>query len=189
LSDNEKYTTFLPHIETYLGEAREFEPPTVTGRNRGYGLFFCYPANGKTISIVTNGLRFQNITAIMPQELVCTVWAEHRKAAHLLVPLTAELVLRRGTGVVYDDVIPSPQPLIPDTDIGGVIANTHPYAEGDDFDTVLSPAGQPEVQLITLIPATTNEIAYAMQHGVDQLYQIWEENETDLLDPHHRSAV
>lgn len=184
-----RFQDFLPHIEHYLGDAREFEEPTVTGRNRGYGLFFCYGNDDQLISIVSNGLRFQNITAVLPQEILCTVWAAQRKAAHLLVPLTAELILRRGSGLMLDEVVPSPEPLIPGTAIQGVVAAGHPYIEDDDFNSLADSTGQVELQLITLIPMTAAEIQFAEHRGVDELYAIWEERETDLLDTARQSAV
>lgn len=185
----ERFANFLPHLERYLGEAREFEEPTVLGRNRGYGLFFCYSPNN-LVSVVTNGLRFQQITAVLPQELVCTVHADQRKEAHLLVPLTAEIVMRRRAGLGLDEVIMSgdPGPVVPGTGIAGVVAGTHPYAE-DGFDDLLNSAGGPELQLVTLLPATRAELVYAREKSVDDLFIAWEDQATDLLDLHRPSAV
>ncbi|WBB70072.1 suppressor of fused domain protein [Micromonospora sp. WMMD812] len=185
----ERFAGFLPHLQRYLGEAREFEEPTALGRNRGYGLFFCYAPNN-LVSVVTNGLRFQRITVVLPQELVCTVHEEQRKEAHLLVPLTAEIVMGRRAGLGLDEVIMSADqgPVIPGTEIAGVVAGTHPYA-ADGFDALPDADGKPELQLITLLPATRAELTYARDNSVDALFTAWEDQATDLLDMHRRSAI
>jgi hypothetical protein len=185
----EAFAGYLEHLGHYLGEARGFEEPTLLGRNRGYGLFFCYASNN-LVSVVTNGLRFQRITAVFPQELVCTVHEQQRKQAHLLVPLTAEIVMRRRAGLRLDEVIMSadPGPVIPGTEIAGLVAATHPYA-AEGFDTLPDPDGKPQLQLITLLPATRAELTYAGEHSVDDLYSAWEDQATDLLDTHRRSAI
>jgi hypothetical protein len=185
----EKYAGFLPHLERYLGEAREFEEPTVAGPNRGFGLFFCHSRDGRLISVVTNGLRFQQLTVVLPQELVCTVRSEHRKAAHLLVALSAELVLRRGAGLILDEIIPAPGPLVPGTGIEAVVASVHPYVDTEDFNTLTDDTGRTELQLITLLPATRAEFELADRAGIDELFGTWEDTETDLLDPTRTSAV
>ncbi|MEU8180826.1 suppressor of fused domain protein [Micromonospora sp. NPDC049044] len=185
----ERFADFLPHLERYLGEAREFEEPTALGRNRGYGLLFCYAPNS-LVSVVTNGLRFQRITAVLPQELVCTVHAEQRKEAHLLVPLTTAIVMGRRAGLGLDEVVMSadPGPVVPGTEIAGVVAGTHPYA-ADGFDALPDSDGKPELQLITLLPATHAELTYARNNSIDDLYTVWENQTTDLLDLHRRSVV
>ncbi|MBG0566744.1 suppressor of fused domain protein [Actinoplanes aureus] len=188
MSATEKYSGFLDHIQSYLGPVRETEPPTVTGGNRGYALFFCRTPDDDLLSVVTNGLRFQPITAVLPQELVCTVHSVQRKAAHLITALTAEVVMKGRRGLALEQVIPSPGPLVPDSDIGGVIAAAHPYAD-DEFDMLRSAEGAVELQLITLIPATTGELLYAERHGTGALFEQWETRETDLLDAFRRSAV
>jgi Suppressor of fused protein (SUFU) len=184
----QRFADFLPHLQRYLGEPRELEEPTVLGRNRGYGLFFCYAPG--LLSLVTNGLRFQRITVVLRQELVCTVHAEQRKEAHLLMPLTAEIVMGRRAGLGLDEVILSadPRPVVPGTEIAGVVAGTHPYA-ADGFDALLGSDGEPELQLITLLPATRAELTYARDNSVDDLYAAWEDQATDLLDMHRPSAV
>jgi hypothetical protein len=185
----EPYAGFLEHLERYLGPAREFEEPTVLGPNRGFGLFFCYAPND-IVSIVTNGLRFQRITSVYPKELVCTVRADQRKEAHLLVPLVAGIVLQRGLGLTLDEVILSdaPEPVIPGTEIAGIVAGTHPYAD-DGFDTLTDTSGKTELQLITLIPAASRELHLAQAAGIDAVYDAWEGQNTDLLDMHRPSAV
>jgi hypothetical protein len=172
----------LEHLEHYLGVARTYEEPTVLGRNRGYGLFFCY--GGGCVSVVTNGLRFQPITALTAQELVCTVYTDQRKGAHLLVPLTAELLLSRGRGFIHEETIAGDgEPLLPGTEIEGVIATlVHPYAS-DGFDESQG------MRFVTLLPATGPELALAIDEGVEALFSVWEEAETDLLDLHRDSAV
>lgn len=176
-----KYAGFLNHIEHYLGPVRDVPGPTVTKRNRGYALFFCPAAGGELISVVTNGLRFQQVTAVMPQELVCTLDAGQEQIAQMLTMRTADLVIQRGRGLVVDQLVPSKTPLVEDTRIHGVVAMSHPYV-GEEFDVLLDANGNVELQIITLIPVLPDEIEFVRQHSMDDLYQRWEEQETELLD-------
>ena len=188
MTNTEKYAGFLEHIQQHLGPIRDMEPPTAEGGNRGFALYFCQIAEGDAVSVVTNGLRFQKITTIMPRELVCTLNAEQRSQAHLITALTAKLVIRLGEGLTFDQIVPSPEPLIEGTGIRGVVAMPHPYAD-DSFELLLNDQGQAELQIITLVPVAEQEIAFAQQHGTDALYERWEEQEADVLDVYRESAV
>lgn len=183
-----KYAGFLDHIQRYLGRIRDGEPPTVGGDNRGYALFFLVSNTGNLVSVATNGIRYQAVRIPMPQEYVCTVHARHERAAHILIAMTAEHILRVGSGLALDQVVLAETPLIPDSEIHGVIASTHPYADGE-VETLLGPDGEVELQLLTLIPVTAAEGDLARQHGPDALYSRWEEQESDLLDLYRPSAV
>lgn len=184
----EKYAGFLQHIEDYLGTVRDVSGPTVTGRNRGYALFFCPAPDGEMISVVTNGIRFQQVTAVLPQELVCTLNADQEQIAHMLTMRTADLVIQLGQGLTVDQLVPSETPLVEDTRIHGVVAMAHPYV-GEEFDTLLDANGNVELQIITLIPVLPEEIEFVRQYTMDDLYEQWEERETDLLDARRASVV
>ena len=80
------------------------------------------------------------------------------------------------------------EPLIPGTEIEGVVIVPHPYIE-DGFESLVNADGRTELQLLTVVPVTAAEIAYAEEHGPDALYEQWEEQETDLLDVTRTSAV
>ncbi|MET9874445.1 suppressor of fused domain protein [Actinacidiphila glaucinigra] len=184
----EKYAGFLDHIQAYLGPIQDSEGPTAGGGNRGFALFFCVSGDGDLVTAVTNGLRFQNLTAIMPLELACTLKADQQAAARALAALTATLAIRMGVGPTFDQVVPAPEPLIPDTEIEGVMIVPHPYIE-DGFESLVNAEGRTELQLLTVVPVTAAEIAYVEEHGPDALYEQWEEQETDLLDVTRASAV
>ncbi|MDX3074718.1 suppressor of fused domain protein [Streptomyces sp. MI02-7b] len=144
--------------------------------------------DGDLVTAVTNGLRSQNLTAIMPLELACTLKSDQRSAARALAALTATLAIRMGVAPTFDQVIPAPEPLIPDTEIEGVIIVPHPYIE-DGFEPLVNAEGRTELQLLTVVPVTAAEIAYLEELGADALYEQWEEQETDLLDVTRVSAV
>ncbi|MFF3948168.1 suppressor of fused domain protein [Streptomyces sp. NPDC001902] len=164
------------------------EGPTAGGGNRGFGLFFCRSGDRDLVTAVTNGLRFRNLTAIMPLELACTLRLEQRAAARALTVLAAALALRTGEGPTFDQVVPAPEPLVPGTRIEGVMIAPHPYAL-DGFESLVNADGRPELQLLTVVPVTADEIAYVGEHGPDALYEQWEEQETDLLDVTRTAAV
>jgi hypothetical protein len=138
--------------------------------------------------VVTNGLRFQRIRAVVAQELVVTVQARHERAAHYLAKITADQVIQTGVGLVYDQVVMADNPLIPGSQIQGVIASTHPYVDAD-MEDMRDPEGETELQLLTLIPITGAEGGLARQQGADALYDRWEQQETDLLDITRPSAI
>ncbi|MFI0260289.1 suppressor of fused domain protein [Streptomyces sp. NPDC017056] len=188
MSTPEPYAGFIDHIEGFLGKVYDAEPPVIEGENRGFALFFCKTPAEDLVSVVTNGIRFQKITTIMPIELACTVLPEQRAYARALVTLTANLVIRVGEAVQLDQVIPAPEPFWEDLDMAGVMIVNHPYIE-DGFESVLNAEGRTEMQILTVVPVTAAEIAYVNEHDADALYEIWEEEETDLLDVTRASAV
>jgi suppressor of fused protein SUFU len=188
VTTTEKYSGFLDHIQQYLGRIRDGEPPTVGGGNRGYALFFLVNSTGNLISIVTNGIRYQPIRVPLPQEYVCTVYARHEQPARVLTILTSDHILRVGIGLVLDQVVLADNPIIPDSQIQGVIAATHPYVDGD-VETLIGSDGEAELQILTLIPITAAEGHLARDSGPDALYDRWEAQETDLLDLFRPSAV
>lgn len=188
MSTAEKFSGFLDHVQRYLGRIRDGEAPTVEGGNRGYALFFVLNAGGDLVSVVTNGLRFQRVRAVLPQELVVTVHARHERAAHFLARITADQVIQTGVGLVYDQVVMADNPIIPESQIQGVIASTHPYVDAD-MEEMPGADGETELQLLTLIPVTGAEGQLARQQGADALYDRWEAQETDLLDISRASSV
>ena len=60
---------------------------------------------------------------------------------------------------------------------------------GDEFDLVRDTDGQPVLQLITLLPITQKEAEFAGENSPDELWEIWQENRTDLLDINRGSAL
>ncbi|HEY0451512.1 suppressor of fused domain protein [Actinophytocola sp.] len=188
MSTAEKFSGFVDHIQHYLGTIRDGEPPTVGGGNRGYALFFLVNASGDLVSVVTNGLRFQRIRAVRPQEFVCTLRAQYEQQARFLTILTADQVIRTGVGLVFDQVVLADNILIPDSQIQGIIASTHPYVD-EDLEDLTDDNGEVELQILTLIPITGPEGRLAQESGADALYDRWEAQETDLLNPFRPSAV
>lgn len=188
MSTAEKFSGFVDHIERYLGTIRDGEPPTVGGGNRGYALFFLLNGPGDLVSVVTNGLRFQRIRAVRPQEFVVTTHTRHEQAARFLSVITADQVIRTEVGLVFDQVVMAENTLIPDSQIQGVIASTHPYVDAE-LEDLTDENGEVELQVITLIPITGPEGRLVQESGADALYDRWEAQETDLLDPFRASVV
>jgi hypothetical protein len=182
------YAGFLPQVAEYLGPAQWTEGPTAHGPNRGFAVLYFNAPGSEIGSAVTNGLRFQKITAIYPQELCCSLLTAQEETAHKIVVRTAEMVLRGGGGLLSGTIIPGDKPLAPDTAMVGVICTEHPYVD-EDFNVVRDADGKIEMQIITLIPASAAEIALATNQGADALFDVWEQQETDLADLTRPSAV
>lgn len=182
----EKYGGFVDHIEHHLGTV-----DSVYGwdnkKERGFILLSC-SSPGETVSTVTNGLRFQTVTAVMPQELVCTLKADQEQIAAMVTAWTADRAIQLGEGVTIDQLIASGSPLAEGTNIHGVLAMSHPYAD-DEFDILENKSGAVELQIITLIPVFPEEIDFIQRNSVDALCDRWQVLEPDLLDAHRAPAI
>lgn len=187
MSETERFGGFLDHMEKNLGVLSGVIPPDFGGRNRGYAVGWCDTSDGDLTSAFTNGLRFQQVTAILPQELVCTLNADQRTAAAHVVSLAADQVMEHGYGLMLDQVIRGDGPLVPDTRMYGVVVVPHPYLE-DDFDTLIGADGEAEMQILTVVPVTRAELDLIDRQGVEALYELWEQRETDLSDIHRASV-
>lgn len=182
------FADFLPRTIGYLGEVQWVEGTTAHGPNRGFDVFYLRAPDGEVGSAVTNGLRFQTVEAVLPQELCCSLLAAQEEAAHRIVVRAAEMVRDGGVGLRPDAIVSGDRPLAPGSAAVGVVCAGHPFL-GSDFDLVRGPDGRTEMQIITLIPATAAEIALARERGVPALFELWEQQETDLADLARPCAV
>lgn len=182
------FAGFLPQIAEHLGPVQWVEEPTAHGPNRGFAVLYLNAEGSEIGSAVTNGLRFQNIKAVFPQELCCSLLTEQEETAHKIVVQVARMVLDGGAGVVSGTIIPGDKPLAEGSAMTGVICAEHPFADAE-FDTVRDADGKAEMQIITLIPASPAELALATGQGTDALFDLWEQQETDLADLTRPSAL
>jgi len=184
----ERFDGLLEHWEHYAGAFAGAEPPTVRGGNRGYVLALFQHQTDGTATVISDGLRFQPISAPLEQEIVCTVRADQVGAAHALVDLTCALTINNGEGIAYDQILDNDRALFDGTNMHGAIALPHPYF-GEDFDLFHDADGMLQLQMITLVPATEPELVYADEHGADALYRLWHERATDLCDVERACAL
>lgn len=133
------------------------------------------------VSFATHGLSDRPITAVAPQELVCSVEHGQDGAAVFLLHRAIDLVLQNGRGLVNGDLIRNDRPLLERTRIHGILVSAHPYA-GDDFDAVFGDDGSVVAEIQTLIPLTDTELRRAGVDGVDALIDILEITDPPLLD-------
>ncbi|WP_258349010.1 suppressor of fused domain protein [Saccharopolyspora gregorii] len=139
-------------------------------------------------SVSTLGLCRKRITAIYPQELVCSVKPEQAGAAQVLVRGTLEMIASLGRGMVHQSVITNEEPLLPETDIHGVLVAAHPYLD-DAFNVVFGPGRTVLVDIMTLIPITAAEAALARGGNVERLLDAFEAADPELTDITRRSVV
>lgn len=176
---------FLEHLDE-LGAISRVEGPESDDSNRGYALIHSIIADPGVATVTTNGLRFQRITALLPEEFTCSLQQNQEHFARYLVATLASLAISSGRGLEYDQVVKNDQPIIENTRMHGVLAVPSPYF-GKKFD--LYHEDTRTIQIITLIPVTSAEADFAEEADAEELYDIWRENRTNLLDVHRASAL
>lgn len=131
-------------------------------------------------SFTTVGLSEEDITSVVPQEIVCSVLPDQLGAADFLVRLCLDLVLDAGTGLINEDVIPNGEILLAGTVIEGVLIGPHPMLD-DGFD-VLRDERAVIAEMMTLVPLSGAEIAYSQSESISALMDRLEEADPPLLD-------
>lgn len=184
----ERFTGLIEHLERHAGLCSGAEPPTVRGGNRGYALAYYELPDGGPVTVVSNGLRFQPLTTLLEQELACTVHADTAEAARYLVDVVCGLAMEREQGLEDGTILDNKSPLLAGTEIHGLIASGHPFFP-EEFDLFHDANGALTLRVLTLVPATGPELAFAAEHGVDSLWERWSSGAVDLLDVERGSAV
>jgi hypothetical protein len=169
------------HYDRYLGESDDAEPMP------GIRILDYQPDTVAFVTFASLGLSASGVTAVYPQEVICSVRGGQDGAADYLVRSVVELVMQSGRGVINEDVIPNDGPLLEDTQIYGILVASHPYLP-DEFNVVFGPGRAVVTDLMTLIPITDKEIALAQNDGIDALITRLEESGVDLFDVTRDSA-
>ncbi|MER7080961.1 Suppressor of fused protein (SUFU) [Saccharopolyspora kobensis] len=187
MSTSQPSPGLLEHLEQRLGPVQQVESAKSDRGNRGYDLAFYRAEESSVSTVVTNGLRFQTITSMMPEELVCSLRSDQQHIAHYLVDSIASMIIRNRTGMEYGSIFQNDQPIIEGTEITAVIAHTSPLFD-EAFN--LFPNDQaPTLQLISLVPITNAEVEFVENEGADTLFEVFHLNRTDLFDVRRGSAV
>lgn len=169
------------HISRYLGAFRDIRPVEA-----GFGV--SVHETPSMVSAVTDGLRSRTLQSPLPLELACSVRPDQETYASELVERFAMLALAGDAELEYDDGILTEEPLVPGTEIHGLLAAPHPYAD-EMFNLFRGGDGELSLQFVTLVPVTSPEGRYLRDHETGDLFDLWKSTATDLLDLHRRSAV
>jgi hypothetical protein len=172
---------FADHVERYLGPKR---PAVISGPDFTIGV---HDRSGM-VTAVTDGLRRLPLTTPLPVELACSARPGQEDGAAHLLTVFADMTVRSGAEVEYDDGLVEGRPLVPGTAIVGLLAAPHPYAD-EMFNLYRDEDGALRVQFVTLVPLTVEEAAYLGDHETVELFDRWTSAETDLLDLRRVSAV
>lgn len=189
-TDPDRYEGLLEHVERHLGQVLYGQPPdAVDGRNRGFAIGFHAHPERDLVSAATTGVRFQRVAARMPEEFVLSALTGQEGEAGYLVHVVADRVVRSGRGMEYGGGYLNAEPLIPGSQISGLVAASHPFA-GSQFDLFLDGAGQPVLQFISLIPITRPEYDF-MQSGrtLRDLSRLFVAADVDPMDVYRPSAL
>lgn len=162
------------HLARYLGHGM---PDRTVG-----GVEIWRHERPEFVSFATHGLSTQEIQALVPQELACSVRHGQDGAALELVSRTLDLILEHRRGVVDAQLIVNDRgPLLAGTRIVGVLISSHPYLD-EEFDVLVGTEGAVEAELQSIIPVTDSEVSRANVDGVDGLVNILEITDPPLLD-------
>jgi len=173
------------HAERYLGRAR---PASVTSRSPGFTIGLHDHARLSMVTALTDGMRLRSLPSPLPLEFACSVRPGQEEQAVRLVEVFAELTVRGGSEVDYDDGFLVEEPLVPGTSIRGLLAAPHPYAD-EMFNLFRDAKGELSLRFVTLVPLTGPEGEHLRDHETVELFELWESSGTDLLDLHRASAV
>lgn len=168
------------HLTRFLGELTDSERPGDDIELRRY-------ERSEFVTFTTAGLSTLPITAVYPQELVCSVQPGQDGAARYVVQATLDLILAARRGVVDGQVMTNDQPLLAQTEITAVLVGSHPYLD-DDFNIVFNDQRNVLAELMTLIPITSPEANRAQELGLDALLDRFETANPPLLDVTRRST-
>lgn len=172
------------HYLRYLGTA-----PTIVDRQSGVDIALYSPIDNSPFSTAaTIGLSTLSISAIVPQELTCSVKPDQSGAAVVLVRLAMQLVLSQRRGLVDEDVIPNGGPLLTGTEVSGILTGAHPYLP-DEFNVLFGEDGKPVLNFITLVPLVQAEVDFTRRESVDDLMNLFERESPDLCDVTRSSAL
>ncbi|MFG1798216.1 suppressor of fused domain protein [Nocardia sp. NPDC049149] len=179
---------FLDHLEANLGAITPIAESRPAVGDYGYTLLAAHLADPGVWSVVTDGVRLHRITSLLPEEFSCSLQDDQSHHARYLVDTTASQAVASGRGLDYDQVVLSDRPLLAGTDICGLLASPSPYF-GATFDLQRDADGDPVLQVITLIPVTRAEAEFVEAADAEELYDIWREARTNLLNVHRESAL
>ena len=168
----------LRHVERYLGPRRRTHAVAS-------GAIAVHEAPSM-VSAVTDGL--PSPATPLPLELACSARPGQADEAVRLVAMFAEVTTRDGSEVEYDDGFLGEDPLLSGTEIRGLLAAPHPYAD-EMFNLFRDSAGELRLQFVTLVPITGPEGRHLRDHETGELFELWESRGTDLLDLHRASAI
>lgn len=182
------YAGLLEHMNRHLGEVTHAVPPDVNGHNRGFAIGYHRHASKDMVTAASTGVRFQEVAARLPEEFVCSARPDQEFEASYLVGVVAEAAVRRGRGYEYGGGYLNDEPLIPDSQVVGVVALPH-FHMPDDFHIFRDESGESVLQIIGLVPVTLPEHEFMNEQRIQGLVARWREQGTDLLDIYRASAV
>ena len=170
----------LGHVERYLG------PRTRAVAVSGFSIGV--HSSPSMASAVTEGMRFRSLQSSLPLEFACSVLPGQEDLAVRLVEMFADSTVRSGAEVEYDDGLVVDEPLVPGSQVRGLLAAPHPYAD-EMFNLFRDAEGRLRLQFVTLVPLTSAEARHLRDHETGELFELWESSGTDLLDLHRASAI
>lgn len=186
MSEEDRFDGLAEHVVRHLGPAkRKWTPP----EDPGYGAVLHYPEETPlpVVSAVTVGLRFKDIRALKPVELICTLQSgQEAEALHLLNAAAQYLMTADPKPLAdFDHMVGGDgTPLIPDTRIHGLLFGVHPVFP--DVALFRDQEGGAALQFLTLLPLDENELRWVAEGDPhsrqERLWTRWKQRKVEFWD-------
>src|SRR3954470_17393381 len=109
----------LDHVERYLGPVEHTWPATPDDRDRSYAVGLHRHPELSMVTAATSGVRFHGIASPLPLEFACSARPGQEDEAAPLVRAFADIAIRAGDEVEYDDGFVQAEPLVTGSVIHG----------------------------------------------------------------------
>ncbi|WP_433465477.1 hypothetical protein [Spirillospora sp. CA-128828] len=154
----------------------------------GYGLLEFHKESPPLSTVAADGLRSQDVTALAPVELVCTLWEEQRYIArHFADSLAQTIIHKPSTLIHYGFVVDNDEPLLEGTQVQALLGCPSPSFR-DGFDLLKEESGGIKAQAITLLPITSGAAELVRDKGDDALWTSPARPLPEMTRTHHYPA-
>lgn len=167
----------IDHLARVLG--RGVRMPRVLQATDAMGIIAVDDPDLDAVHVASLGMATQDVSSLHPSEFVCSVRPAQEEAARYLVETALEAAAAGGV-LTLDSVMDNGSPLLTGTDICGMLLS--PGLWFPDLDVVEDASGQILLHVITLLPLTSQDIAFLDTHDADDFYARIEGTQADLLD-------
>ncbi|MBF6272887.1 ATP-dependent helicase [Nocardia nova] len=168
------------HVQRYAGPVIDrTEVADLSGNTGGHSILVCNHASTDLLTLVTTGLRF--ILPAPDTEVALSICADQTDLGRELLATVALSFIVRSAVPDLGDWVVSRESILDETWVRGVLVAHHPTF-GPGFSTVRDAAGDPSINLWTLLPLVGTEAEQVTRFGPDVLVEHWQRRYTKTAD-------